>query len=114
MISPVILFNTIVAVIGWLQYFSEAFVITTGTGGPANAALFYVLYLYQRAFRDLQVGYASALAWLLFLLTLLLTILILRSTRRWVHYEVKGWPRAGPRRRAATDGWREGWPSTRS
>ena len=89
MISPVILFNTIVAVIGWLQYFSESFVITSGSGGPANAALFYVLYLYQRAFRDLQVGYASALAWLLFVLTLLLTILILRSTRRWVHYEVK-------------------------
>ena len=89
MISPVILFNTIIAVIGWLQYFSESFIITTGTGGPANAALFYVLYLYQRAFRDLQMGYASALAWILFMVTLLITLVILRLSRRVVYYEVK-------------------------
>lgn len=89
MISPVILFNTIIAVIGWLQYFSESFIITAGTGGPANAALFYVLYLYQRAFRDLQMGYASALAWILFLVTMLITLLILRLSRRVVYYEVK-------------------------
>ncbi|HVL26130.1 MAG TPA: sugar ABC transporter permease [Thermomicrobiales bacterium] len=89
MISPVILFNTIIAVIGWLQYFSESFIITTGTGGPANAALFYVLYLYQRAFRDLQMGYASALAWLLFVVTLAITLVILRLSRRLVYYEVK-------------------------
>jgi multiple sugar transport system permease protein len=89
MISPVILFNTIIAVIGWLQYFSESFIITAGTGGPANAALFYVLYLYQRAFRDLQMGYASALAWILFMVTLLITLVILRLSRRVVYYEVK-------------------------
>jgi multiple sugar transport system permease protein len=89
MISPVILFNTIIAVINWLQYFSESFIITAGTGNPANAALFYVLYLYQRAFRDLQMGYASALAWLLFVVTLGITLLILRFSRHWVYYEVK-------------------------
>jgi multiple sugar transport system permease protein len=89
MISPVILFNTIIAVINWLQYFSESFIITAGTGNPANAALFYVLYLYQRAFRDLQMGYASALAWLLFIVTMAITLLILRLSRRLVYYEVK-------------------------
>jgi multiple sugar transport system permease protein len=89
MISPVILFNTIIAVIGWLQYFSESFIINAGTGGPANAALFYVLYLYQKAFRDLEMGYASALAWALFVLTLLITLAILRLSRRLVYYEVK-------------------------
>jgi multiple sugar transport system permease protein len=89
MISPVILFNTIIAIINWLQYFSESFIITAGTGKPANAALFYVLYLYQRAFRDLQMGYASALAWLLFVVTLVITLLILRFSRHWVYYEVK-------------------------
>jgi multiple sugar transport system permease protein len=89
MISPVILFNTIIAIINWLQYFSESFIITSGTGGPANAALFYVLYLYQRAFRDLQMGYASALAWLLFVVTLVITLGILRLSRHWVYYEVK-------------------------
>lgn len=89
MISPVILFNTIVAIIGWLQYFSESFIITSGTGGPSNSALFYVLYLYQKAFRDLQMGYASAMSWILFVITMLITLLILWLSKRLVYYEGK-------------------------
>jgi multiple sugar transport system permease protein len=84
MMSPVILYNLIMALIGSLQYFTQAYVMTSG--GPANSTLFYNLYLYQQAFGFNHFGYASAMAWLLLLLTASLTGLVLRTSRRWVYY----------------------------
>ena len=85
-ISPVIYFNLIIGVIGSLQTFVSAFVML-GNGGPDRSALFYAVYLYQNAFEFRQMGYACAMAWVLFLLTLLLTWLASRSSRGFVHYQ---------------------------
>lgn len=87
MLSPTILFNLILSVIGTFQTFTSAYVATGGTGSPLNSTLFYVMYLYQQAFVRNNMGYASAMAWLLFIIILLLTLLIVRSMRRWVYYE---------------------------
>ncbi len=87
-ISPVIFFNLILGVIGTFQYFTQAFLMTgVPPGGPANSTLFYALYLFQNAFTYFRMGYASAMAWVLFLLTLAATLLIFRSSARWVYYE---------------------------
>jgi multiple sugar transport system permease protein len=90
LITPVILFNLVMGIIHSFQVFTQAFVMTNG--GPANATLFYVLYLYRVAFQYSQMGYASAMAWVLFLIILVLTLLVFRSSDRWVYYEggVKG------------------------
>ena len=85
-ISPVIYFNLIIGVIGGLQTFVSAFVMLQN-GGPDRSALFYAVYLYQNAFEFRQMGYACAMAWVLFLLTLALTWLASRSTRGFVHYQ---------------------------
>ena len=84
-ISPVILFNLVMGVIGSFQVFSQAFIMTRG--GPHYATYFYVLHLYNSAFRDFKMGYASALAWVLFIVIMLLTLLIFRSTPLWLFYE---------------------------
>ncbi len=84
MISPVILFNVILGMIGSFQYFTQAYVMTQG--GPDNASLFFALYLYQNAFQYLHLGYACAMAWLLFVLILVATLLVFRSSARWVYY----------------------------
>jgi len=83
-LSPVILFNVILGIIGTFQFFTQAFVITSG--GPMNASLFYALYLYQNAFSYLHMGYASGLAWILLVITLVVTIAVLRSSARLVFY----------------------------
>jgi len=83
-LSPVILFNVILAIIASFQFFTQAFIITNG--GPINASLFYALYLYQNAFSYLHMGYASGLAWILLVITLALTLVVLRSSARWVYY----------------------------
>ena len=90
MITPVILFNLVIQIINSFQVFTQAFIMTNG--GPANATLFYVLLLYRVAFQYNQMGYASAMAWILFVIVLVLTALVFRSSGRWVHYEggVKG------------------------
>jgi multiple sugar transport system permease protein len=85
MISPSILFVLIMGVIGSFQTFTSAYVMTGG--GPANATMFYLLYLYKNAFNWFEMGYASALAWLLFLVMLVLTLALLKSSARWVYYE---------------------------
>jgi len=85
MISPVILYNLVIGVIGSFQIFTPAYVITQG--GPANASLFYVLYLFNNAFRYFKMGYASAMAWLMFAIILLLTLLVFRMSTSWVYYE---------------------------
>ncbi|MDB5059897.1 MAG: carbohydrate transporter rane protein 1, family, partial [Chloroflexi bacterium] len=83
-LSPVIMFNVILAIIASFQFFTQAFIITNG--GPINATLFYSLYLYQNAFSYLHMGYASGLAWILLVITLVLTVVVLRSSAKWVYY----------------------------
>jgi multiple sugar transport system permease protein len=85
MISPVLLFNLVLGIIGSFQAFTNAYVMTNG--GPDYATLMYVLYLYNNGFRYFQMGYASALAWVLFLIILALTLLVFRSSPAWVYYE---------------------------
>ena len=85
MISPVIYFNLIMGIIGTLQTFASAYVMFNG-GGPNRSALFYAVYLYQNAFEFRQMGYACAMAWILFLLILGLTWLATRATRKHVFY----------------------------
>ena len=90
MISPTIFFNLVMGVIGSFQVFTSSFVMTQG--GPAYATLFYLLYLYQKAFQYFQMGYAAAMAWILFIIILICTLLIFKSSSTWVYYEaeVKG------------------------
>ena len=85
MVSPVIFFNLIMGIIGALQTFTQAFIMTGG--GPRQATYFYMLHLYNNAFQWLKMGYASALAWVLFFYILLWTLLVIRSSTAWVYYE---------------------------
>jgi multiple sugar transport system permease protein len=85
MLSPAIFFNLILAIIGAFQIFTQSFIITDG--GPENATLFYVLYLYRTAFENFRMGYASAMAWVLFIIILLFTYIQFRLSDRWVFYE---------------------------
>lgn len=88
LLSPVILFNLITGISGSLQVFTEAYVLTNGVGGPDNGTLFYMLYLYKNAFSYASLGYASALAVLLFLAGMLLAGLVYWLSRRFVNYDV--------------------------
>ena len=88
MLTPTIFFNLVLSVISTFQTFTSAYVATDG--GPLDATLFYVLYIYRQGFQFFNMGYASALAWILFALILLLTLLIVRSSGRWVYYEGEG------------------------
>lgn len=85
MLSPVIFFNLIIGILSALQVFTEGYVMTGG--GPNNATLFSVLYLYRSAFNYLQMGYASALAWILFMIILFFTLIVFKSSPMWVYYE---------------------------
>jgi len=85
MLSPYIFFNLIMGVIGTFQIFTQAYIMTGG--GPVDSTLFYVYYLFNNAFRYFKMGYASALAWILFVIILALTLLQLRLGKRWVYYE---------------------------
>ncbi|MCL4508463.1 MAG: sugar ABC transporter permease [Chloroflexi bacterium] len=84
LITPVIFFNVVIGLIGSLQYFTQAYIMTAG--GPANSTLVYALYLYNNAFEYFHMGYASALAWVLFIIILLSTLLVFRTAGRWVYY----------------------------
>jgi multiple sugar transport system permease protein len=84
-ISPAIFFNLVMGVIGSFQVFDAAYIMTDG--GPARSTLFYVLYLYNKAFLDFEMGYASALAWILFVIIFAFTLLVIRSGKIWVYYE---------------------------
>jgi len=85
LMTPVIFFNVIVGIIGSFQTFTQFYVMTNG--GPANATLVYVLYLYRNAFEYFKMGYASALAWVLFFVILVLTAIQFYLAPRWVYYE---------------------------
>lgn len=84
MLSPVIMFNTVIGVVLSFQVFDIAWVLTKG--GPADRTLFWVLLIYRKAFEEFQMGYASALAWLLFIAVAVCTALIFRVSRHWVFY----------------------------
>ena len=84
MVTPTLFFNTIMAIIGSLQVFTQGYIMTQG--GPGNASLFYCLYLYRKAFQNAEMGYACALAWLLFVIVLILTMIVMKSQNRWVYY----------------------------
>lgn len=85
MLSPVIFFNLVMGIIGSFQIFTPGYLITDG--GPHNATLFYVLYLFRNAFEYFNMGYASALAWVLFFIIMAFTLLIVKSSALWVYYE---------------------------
>ncbi|MGB7157969.1 MAG: extracellular solute-binding protein [Tepidisphaeraceae bacterium] len=85
MLSPYLFFNLIMGVIGTMQIFSQAYIMTQG--GPDDSTLFYAYHLFNAAFRYFQMGYASAMAWILFLIVLALTLFQMWLGRRWVHYD---------------------------
>jgi multiple sugar transport system permease protein len=82
--SPYIFFSLVMGLIGSMQYFTQAYVMTGG--GPANSTLFLALYLFRNAFEFFKMGYASAMAWVLFILTLAATLLIFKTSARHVYY----------------------------
>ena len=84
LLTPSILFNLIFGMIMTFQSFTNVYIATNG--GPLDSTLFYVLYLYQKAFSLLEMGYASAMAWILFLMVLVLTIIIFKTSGKWVFY----------------------------
>lgn len=84
MLTPVIFFNLVMGVIGALQYFTQAFIMTQG--GPEDSTRFYALYLFDRAFRYADMGYASAMAWILFLVIIALMGVLFGTQKKWVHY----------------------------
>jgi multiple sugar transport system permease protein len=87
LLSPIIFFNLIMQFISAFQAFTQAFIVSGGTGGPVDSTLFYTLYLYQQGFASFRMGYASAMAWVLLGIIGLLTVLAFRSSRFWVFYE---------------------------
>src|SRR6266545_1957233 len=93
MISPVIFFSVIIGMIQGFQYFTQAYVIsrsgdqTHPVGYPQDSLLFYLSHLYQQGFEGFHMGYAAALSWVMFIVTMTCTILLIRSSHRWVHYQ---------------------------
>jgi multiple sugar transport system permease protein len=87
LLSPVTFFNLVMQTITGFMVFTQAFIVTRG--GPMDTTLFYALYLYRRAFESFQMGYASAMAWVLLLAVALCTAILFKTSGRWVFYEVK-------------------------
>jgi multiple sugar transport system permease protein len=87
LLSPVIFFNFVIQTIEAFKAFTPAFIVSGGSGGPINSTLFYTLYLYQEAFGNFRMGYASALAWVLVIIIAIFTAFAFLSTRYWVHYD---------------------------
>ena len=92
MVSPVIFYTLVINLIGYFQYFTEAWVMTAtrsgSAGGPSNSLLFYAMYLYQNAFQFFKMGFASAQAWILFVIVLAVTLMVFR-TSGWVYYRAE-------------------------
>ena len=89
MISPTLFFVLVTDIIWSFQVFTNVYVMTEGQGGPAHSTLMYVLYLYQLAFRQYRMGFASALAWVFFIIIMILTALVFKSSSAWVYYETE-------------------------
>lgn len=91
MISPVIFFSLVIGVIYGFQYFTEGYIASGGDpttlGQPQGSLLFYSIWLYQQGFQYFHMGYASAMAWVLFVIIMAATLVLVRSSRRWVHYQ---------------------------
>jgi pectin-derived oligosaccharide transport system permease protein len=87
MITPIVFFNLVLQIIQAFQAFTPAYVVSGGTGGPSDSTLFYTLYLYQQAFTNLNMGYASAMAWVLLIIIATFTFINFGLARRWVYYE---------------------------
>ena len=85
LMTPTIFFNAIMAIIGSFQIFTQAYILTQG--GPNNASLFYAFYLYREAFKNSNMGYASALAWILFAIIAFFSYFVLKTQNKWVYYE---------------------------
>lgn len=90
MLTPVILFNLVMQIISGFLIFTQAFIISGGNGAPRDTLLMYALYLYQRAFESLEMGYSSAMAWVLLLVIAFFTALVFKSSQYWVYYETEG------------------------
>jgi multiple sugar transport system permease protein len=86
LLTPIIFFNFVMQMIGAFQAFTPSFIISNGTGGPADSTLFYTLYLYEQGFTNFQMGYASAMAWILVGIIATATAVSFLSARFWVHY----------------------------
>ncbi|AXG79959.1 carbohydrate ABC transporter permease [Streptomyces paludis] len=87
LLTPIVFFNVILQIIGSFQTFTPAYVVSNGSGGPIGSTMLYSLYLYKKGFADFQMGYASALAWVLFLVIALFTAVNFIASRYWVHYD---------------------------
>ena len=90
MITPVIFYNLTLMLIGAFKYFDLAYVLKNGDGSPQDATLFYALNFYKNSFEYNLMGYGSALAWVLFLIVLVLTVILFWSANRWVYYAGEG------------------------
>ncbi|MDQ0972592.1 multiple sugar transport system permease protein [Bacillus niacini] len=90
MLSPVILFNTVMQTIAAFMTFVPAFIISKGTGGPLDGTLLYSLYLFIQGFEFFNMGYASAMAWIMLIIVGILTAIIFTTSKYWVHYESEG------------------------
>jgi multiple sugar transport system permease protein len=88
LMTPIIFYNVIMTAIGCLQTFTQAFIMTNG--GPANSSMFLSLLIYRNAFKFQRMGYAAALSWILFVFVGLFTLLVFKSSRKWVYYETGG------------------------
>jgi len=86
MISPVIFYNLVLGVIGLMQYFIVPWVVTSGQGNPNNSAYFFNMHLFKTAFLFLDMGYGATLAWVIFIVALVLTVILFATSRRWVYY----------------------------
>ena len=87
LLSPIIFFNLVLQIIGSFQSFTQAFIVSGGTGGPSDSTMFYTLYLYKKGFGDFQMGYASAMAWLLLMIVAAFTALNFIAAKYWVFYD---------------------------
>ena len=86
MLSPVMFFNLLLELVGAFQVFASAYIISNGTGGPAGMTNFITLYLYKRGFSDSQMGYASAIGWIVMIVVAVIAVILFRSQKTWVHY----------------------------
>lgn len=90
LLTPIIFFNLVMQIIHGFMAFTQAFILSGGTGSPMDTTLFYALYLYIRAFETFEMGYSSAMAWVLLLVIAFFTALVFKSSSQWVFYESKG------------------------
>jgi multiple sugar transport system permease protein len=88
MLTPIIFFNLVMQMVHGFMAFTQSFLITLG--GPLDSTLFYAVYLYEKAFRQFEMGYASAMAWILLIIVSIITALIFKSSSAWVYYESEG------------------------